>query len=332
MGVSAAPVNKAVGQELASALPQDNKKWYNRAHLLKLNFIVFSLVQYSSGNGYDGSVMNALQALPSWHKFMGAPEGAWLGFINAIYWIGCGSMAPIAAYMANKYGRKLSVYFGYAFLLAGVIMQTVAQNSATFIAGRTMLGCASGFFSNAVPLLINEVAYPTHRGIVSATFNCGWYIGSILAACITYATRDYTSSWGWRLPCLLQVILPCVALPGFLMCPESPRWLCASGRKEDARKVLADFHAGGDNNSALVNYEMIEIETTIAAEQAALHSASYRDMLRTKGNRWRLAITISLGIFGQWAGNGVVSYYLSLVLTTVGITDVSSQLLINVGK
>lgn len=303
MGVSAAPVNKAVGQELASALPQDNKSWYTRAHLLKLNFIVLSLVQYSSGNGYDGSVMNGLQALPSWHLFMNAPTGAWLGFINAIYWIGLGVVSPIAAYLANKYGRKLSVYIGYIFLITGVILQTVAPNSATFIAGRTLLGCASGFFSNAVPLLINEIAYPTHRGIVSATFNCGWYIGSILAACITYGTRNYTSSWGWRLPCLLQVILPCLAAPGLIMCPESPRWLCASGRKEEARQVLAKFHAGNDSDSALVNFEMIEIETTIAAEQAAKNSASYSDMIKTKGNRWRLAITISLGFFGQWYVN-----------------------------
>ena len=56
MGVSAA-TNKAVGQELAAVLPQDNKAWYQRSHLLKLNLIILSLCQLSSCNGYDGSIM-----------------------------------------------------------------------------------------------------------------------------------------------------------------------------------------------------------------------------------------------------------------------------------
>jgi MFS family permease len=35
-----------------------------------------------------------------------------------------------------------------------------------------------------------------------------------------------------------------------------------------------------------------------------------------------------VGIFSQWAGNGVVSYYLPLVLDTVGVTSVHHQTLI----
>lgn len=333
MGIASAPSgNKAVGEELASVLPQDNKAWYKRAHLIKLNLIVLSLVQFSSGNGYDGSVMNGLQALSSWQTFMDTPTGAWLGFVNAIYWLGTGLVAPPAAILANKYGRKLGVWIGYAFLVLGIVMQAASHNGHTFIVGRFFLGCASGMFSSTVPLLINEVAYPTHRGIVSALFNCGWYVGSIVAALITFGTRNYTSSWGWRLPSVLQIILPALAIPGLLACPESPRWLCAVGRNEEARQVLANFHAGGDSDAPLINYEIVEIQSTIAAEKSAKESASYRDMIRTKGNRWRLAITVSLAIFSQWSGNGVVSYYLSLVLTTVGITDVTNQLLINVGK
>lgn len=58
-------------------------------------------------------------------------------------------------------------------------------------------------------------------------------------------------------------------------------------------------------------------------------STSYVDMLKTKGNRWRLLISVYLGVFSQWSGNGVVSYYLALVLQTVGITSVTHQTLIS---
>ncbi|KAF5229920.1 hypothetical protein FAUST_10084 [Fusarium austroamericanum] len=293
MTASEAQVKKeqTVADTLASVLPSDGKPWYNQKHLLKLNFIILSLVMFSSANGYDGSLMNGLQALPKWNKFMDHPQNAWLGFINAIYWF-----------------------------LNGV---------SFFIAARGLLGCAAGWYTSGAPLLINEIAYPTHRAIASACFQCGFYLGSLISAWVTFGTRNYTSSWDWRLPSLMQILLPALAFPGFFMAPESPRWLASVDRKEDAARVIAEHHAGGDVNSPLVIYETEEIINTIKAEQEAHASASYADMLKTKGNRWRLLISVSLGIFSQWSGNGVVSYYLAMVLQTVGITSVTHQTLIS---
>jgi MFS family permease len=74
---------------------------------------------------------------------------------------------------------------------------------------------------------------------------------------------------------------------------------------------------------------MTEIETTLAMEAEFAKTTSYLDMVKTKGNRWRLFISVSLGIYAQWNGVGVVSYYLAAVLETVGITSVTQQTLIN---
>jgi MFS family permease len=277
-------------------------------------------------------MMNGLLALPQWYVFMDNPSDSWLGFINAVYWLGMGISLPLTAAVSNKYGRRLGIHIGNVVLILGVVLQTAANNTATFILGRFFLGVAAAWYGSNVPLLINEVAYPTHRGIASSLYNCGWYVGSLVAACATFGTRDYESSWGWRIPSLLQVLLPLVALPGVLISPESPRWLISANRHEEARKILTHYHAGGDPDSmALVNYEIIEIESTIASEKAAHDSTSYMDMIKTKGNRHRLLISITLGIFAQWVGNGVVSYYLALVLSTVGITSVTHQLLISAG-
>ena len=113
------------------------------------------------------------------------------------------------------------------------------------------------------------------------------------------------------------------------MCPESPRWLISRGRHDEARRILIKYHAGGDANSPLVAYEMEEIEQTIRLEREAAQSGSYMDMFKTKGNRHRLFISVTLGIFAQWNGNGVVGYYLPIILTNSGITSVTSQTLIN---
>ncbi len=274
--------------------------------------------------------MNGLLALSTWNSFMGEPSGAWLGFINAIFWLGMGVSLPLAAAMSNKFGRKAGGYVGYVFLILGTALQSAATNTTTFVLGRFFIGVASAWYGSNVPLLVNEIAYPTHRGIASSLYNCGWYVGSIIAAWAIFATRDYTTSWGWRIPSLLQALLPLVALPGFFLVPESPRWLVSVNRQEEARKILTDCHAGSDPDSMrLINYEVIEIETTFANEKAAQNSSSYMDMIKTKGNRRRLFISVTLGVFGQWVGNGVVSYYLALVLSTVGIKSVTNQLLIS---
>ncbi|KAK0388797.1 hypothetical protein NLU13_5040 [Sarocladium strictum] len=324
-----AKAKDTLAHQLASVLPSDGVPWYKQGHLIRLNSVILCLVCLSSAVGYDGSLMNGLQALPRWNEFMGMPHGAWLGFINAIYWFFNGVSFFLAAWVSNKYGRKVGLYLGHVFLVGGTILQTASHNEASFIAARALLGLAAGWYVSGAPMLINEIAFPTHRPIAAACFQCGFYLGSIVSAWVTFGTRNYGNSWDWRLPSLLQILLPLIAIPGTLLAPESPRWLASKDRIEEARQFVIKWHAGGDAESPLVDYETEEIVNTIKAEQEAHATSSYADMLKTKGMRWRLGVSISLGIFSQWSGNGVVSYYLALVLQTIGITSVTDQTLIS---
>lgn len=53
---------------------------------------------------------------------------------------------------------------------------------------------------------------------------------------------------------------------------------------------------------------MGEIEETITLEQHAKKSTGYIDMFKTKGNRRRLFISVTLGVFGQWVGKFVIEF------------------------
>ena len=76
--------------------------------------------------------------------------------------------------------------------------------------------------------------------------------------------------------------------------PESPRWLIAKDRHEEALKVLAKLHAGGDTEDLYVQAEYKEIIAKISFEKR--HPApSYLQLLF--GNEWRR----------MWIGIGVVS-------------------------
>lgn len=170
-----------------------------------------------------------------------------------------------------------------------------------FVIGRLCIGGVSAFFSVA-PILITETAFPTHRAIATAFFNCGWYIGSLIAAWATYGTRNDTSGWSWRVPSFLQMAVPVIAAFGFAMAPESPRWLVSVGSHQAARDVLVRYHAGGDVDSPLAAYEFEEISRTIQLEKEVVDNVTYIDLFKTKGRRHRSLISLSLGVFAQWNG------------------------------
>lgn len=111
--------------------------------------------------------------------------------------------------------------------------------------------------------------------------------------------------------------------------PESPRYYVSKDQPEKGLQILAHYHAEGDESDEVVQLEFTEITTAIAMEQNSEHSSSYVDFLRTSGNRKRLLIIASFGLFAQWSGNGLVSYYLNLIMDSIGIRDANKQLLIN---
>ncbi|EED16122.1 sugar transporter, putative [Talaromyces stipitatus ATCC 10500] len=305
------------------------RPWYTQPHLMQLYFSLTSLILFSSTNGYDGSVGGSQLALPQWNEFMGYPVGDWLGFINTLYGLATIAIYPFCAWTCNNWGRKWGIWMGYVTLAIGTAMQTAAPNPGTWIASKVFFGFSVAAYGTSAPLLVIENAYPGEQGIWAALFNCGWNLGGIIAAWTVFGTQNYTSSWSWRLPGLLQCLLPVVALPGFLMTLESPRWLVSVDRLEEARTVLAKLHTGGDTTDPLVDAEMAEITQTLRLEKEAATSTSYIDMIRTPGNRQRTMISVTLGAYGQLVGNNVISYYLPLVLDTVGITNVTDQTLIN---
>lgn len=80
-----------------------------------------------------------------------------------------------------------------------------------------------------------------------------------------------------------------------------------------------------------MQFEYHEIKETLRLEFQYQRSSSYFDFFRTKGNRYRLLLLCSLGLFSQWSGNGLVSYYATDVYNSIGIKNSDTQLGINGG-
>lgn len=102
------------------------------------------------------------------------------------------------------------------------------------------------------------------------------------------------------------------------------------GKQDEARRILVKYHANGKEDDELVEYEFREILEALKEEEICSQT-KYTDLLKGRGNLHRLWINIIVAVGTNWVGNGIVSYYLSPILTSLGIPSSKSQLQILVG-
>ena len=108
-----------------------------------------------------------------------------------------------------------------------------------------------------------------------------------------------TSSWSWRIPSILQGVAPIFLIAMLPFMPESPRWLLAKGRAEEAKRVLAEYHANGQLDDELVLYEIEEIIIALAMENRYAE-VGWSILWSTSANRKKMGITISVFVLCLW--------------------------------
>ncbi|KKY18011.1 putative hexose transporter protein [Phaeomoniella chlamydospora] len=302
--------------------------WYKDTGMRKTYIILCFVVLTSATNGYDGSMMNGLQTLPHWQSYFHNPKGSLLGLLNCIMSVGGLCAIPFVPYAADLLGRRVGIAIGCLIMAMGVVLQSISANLSMFIAARFFIGFGVSIAHGSSPLLITELVHPQHRAIFTTIYNTTWYLGSIVAAWLTYGTNYIDNNWQWRAPTIAQIFPSALQLIFVWFVPESPRWYISRGKIEKAHKVLANCHANGNLDDELVQLELQEIRDTIKLEQE-FESNSWLELFKTKGNRHRLIILVSAGFFSQWSGNGLVSYYIHTILNEIGYTNSLTQNLIN---
>ncbi|KFY34846.1 hypothetical protein V494_06425 [Pseudogymnoascus sp. VKM F-4513 (FW-928)] len=321
----------ALASDITHLQEQDTRPWYQKKNL---RFLYLTLVPSALGvemtSGYDGSVLNGLQTVATWIDYFDNPQGAILGIITAAFSLGSVAAIPFVPWVNDRFGRKMSIKFGSLLIIIGAIIQTASVNIAMFLVSRFILGAGIPFAINGASQLIAELAHPRERSVITGLFNESWYVGSIMAAGITFGTYQMQSTWAWRLPSLLQILPSMLQITFIWFVPESPRWLLSKDRSEEAFDILVKYHGEGDSETPFVLAEFEQIRSTIRMEVEASKS-SWFDLFKTRANLHRLFIAACVGLFSQWSGNGLVSYYLAKVLATIGITDHRKQNQINLG-
>ncbi|KAJ4288794.1 hypothetical protein N0V88_007330 [Collariella sp. IMI 366227] len=317
--------------------------WMKEPHLRKLYGLAVVLMVASATTGYDGMLVNTSQQMDAWKWFffpdwMEHPErkdpvlSSKLAILVNMFNIGSIASFFITPYFADNFGRRPAIVAGCIFMVIGGLLTAFCNGYGMYMGGRFVLGFGNSLAQMASPLLLTEICHPQHRGPVTAIYNCLWNAGALLVSCIAWGTTNIKSDWSWRSITLLQVVPSIIQLIGIWWIPESPRYLVNKERHQEALHILTKWHAGGDPHNATVQFEFREIRETIRIQKETERSTSYRDFFRTRGNRWRLAIIISLGVISQYSGNALFSNYMDIVYTGAGIKHENQKLAMSTGK
>jgi hypothetical protein len=95
--------------------------------------------------------------------------------------------------------------------------------------------------------------------------------------------------------------------------------------------VLTKYHGEGDPNNPIVQVELDEMTAEINREGSDKRWWDYRELFNSRESWWRQSCVIGMAFFGQWAGNGAVSYFMPVMLKQAGINDPNRQLSLNAG-
>lgn len=276
--------------------------------------------------GYDTMMMSSLIAIPQFTNYFNLTPTT-NGLMNASVWIGSIVSCFLMKYMADNWGRKMTILLASLFSFVGVALQTASSdNMGMFIFARVVLGFCTQLTGAASPLMVAEVAPKSIRGFMVGMYFTCFNAGAIIASGITYRTADIHGTWAWRLPSLLQAVPSALAIFLLLFVPESPRWMISKGRLENATKVLKIGNKLSDEEAEVMTGE---IQYTIEEEKQGSTGAWLTLLRPARPDQRRLVMIVSLALISELGGSSVGSYYLTVILRQAGITGTDKLLQIN---
>ena len=290
--------------------------------------------------GYDSAFIGTTLALPSFTKefdFASYTPGALAllqSNIVSVYQAGAffGSLFAFAtSYFMGR--RKSLIAFSIVFIIGAAIMLAADGQSrgiAPIIAGRVLAGIGVGGASNMVPIYISELAPPAVRGRLVGIYELGWQIGGLVGFWINYGVNNTMAPMRsqWLIPFAVQLIPAGLLFLGSFWIPESPRWLFANGKREEAMKVLCWMRNLEPTDQYIVE-EVSYIDADLERYAREVGKGFWKPFLSLKQRKvqWRFFLGSMLFLWQNGSGINAINYYSPTVFKSIGITGTNTGFL-----
>ncbi|OGM51174.1 hypothetical protein ABOM_000015 [Aspergillus bombycis] len=237
------------------------------------------------------------------------------GGIVSVYYLGTLIGCFVGGYVSDRFGRIKSIAVGAAWGIIGAALQCTAMNPTWMIVSRLINGIGTGILNATVPVYGSELADYESRGMFIAMEFTLNIVGVVVAYWLGYGLSyidNGTSEIQWRFPIAFQIVMLLLLLIGCWFFPESPRWLCMMGYREEALYILKRLRRSENDHAAL--QEMREIEAIVELEKHSEGRMTYFHMLFGIGDgelhiARRVQLVIWLQILQSWTGIAGVTMY-----------------------
>ncbi|TRX94367.1 hypothetical protein FHL15_004834 [Xylaria flabelliformis] len=295
--------------------------------------------------GYDTGQISGFLEMPDFQRRFGEASDDGMGgtkysftavrsgLIVGLLSIGTLVGALIAAPIADKIGRRLSVSLWCTVTSIGFVIQIASNNAyEQIIVGRLIAGFGVGALSLLVPMYQAETAPPWIRGALVCAYQLFITFGIFLAAVFNLGTYNHlmNSSASWRIVIGLGWVFTIGLGLGILAFNETPRYAYRQGRVDEARATLMRVYDAPANHWA-IHTQMEEIESKLRAESQVKTSfvGGYVEMFKAPRMAYRIALGVALQMFQQLTGANYFFYYGTTIFQSVQISSFITQVILN---
>jgi sugar porter (SP) family MFS transporter len=235
-------------------------------------------------------------------------DPTWLGItVSSALW-GTLIGALFAGAPGDRFGSRDTLRVLALFYVIAGFGCAFAWSWGSLVLFRVFAGLAVGGSSVLAPVYISEIAPPSKRGALVATFQFNIILGILLA----YVSNAIIGSLGlgaaeWRWKFGVAAVPALVFMLLLIRIPNSPRWLVGKGRMDEARHSLARIGMETDQADAAVDEFRRGLATTGTVEK-----------LSWTRHRKPILLAVAIAAFNQLSGINALLYYLNDIFAVSG--------------
>lgn len=231
-------------------------------------------------------------------------------------WIASMAVLPMAlgclagGYLMEQFGRKMAHLILSIPFVAGWVMIGFANNLMVLLAGRFISGACVGLLGPPGSVMIGEISSPKYRGIFLAGVSLAIAVGIL----ISHVLGTYLH---WKATALICSVFPMLCFLILSMAPESPSWLMAQGRLDEA-KMSFEWYRGTKTNATSEFNDLMDKQTTCKASPKS-QWGNLGHEIRNPTFIKPMVIILIFFFVTQFSGvNAVAFYSVTLMQKTLG--------------